>query len=67
MIVEIRRDLLGAAAPSGIPALTYGTASPYSVVGKLVSLDEQWIVVESNANKRVWIPRASVLLIQVEN
>ncbi len=56
----------GASAPFGFPTMNpdaNGTAT--YIMGKLVSVDRDWVVLDLPNTKRVWMKRSAVLLIQV--
>ena len=65
--VQFKRSDLGAAAPKPVAPIT--TDSDVSILGKLLSIDREWIVVEDqnstlDPGSKIWVPRGNVLMLQ---
>jgi hypothetical protein len=65
IIVQIRRDALGAAGAPLAPMSGPVGGAELAVGGKLRRLNADWVVVESGG-REIWIPRSVVLLIDVQ-
>src|SRR5688572_10470340 len=65
IIVQIRRDSLGAAGAPIPPMSGPVGGAEVAVGGKLRRLNADWVVIES-AGRDIWIPRGVVLLIDVQ-
>ena len=65
--VQLRRgDGLGAAATSPVSPLTGSfNGGDTSVSGKLHSANEEWLVIEGANDSLLWVPKGSILLVQV--
>jgi hypothetical protein len=63
--VQLRRDALGLAgnAPAG---MTGRWAAEMSVEGTVVEMTDQWLVVQADGGKRVIVPHASILVIELQ-
>ena len=63
--VQIRRDALGMAGNA--PAVMSGRwATESSIDGTIVEMSDQWLVVQS-IGKRVVVPHASILVIELQD
>ena len=63
--VQFRRDMLGVAAPAPIPPTGQGPGGrAVNVSGSVRSVPSGWLVLERD-NRTVWVPLASILLIEV--
>jgi hypothetical protein len=63
--VQIRRDALGMAGNA--PAVMAGRwANETSVEGTIVEMSDQWLIVQSSG-KRVVVPHASILIIELQD
>jgi len=67
-VIQFRRgDALGGASNLPVSPITGSiNGAQTSMAGKLRNVTEEWIVIESNAST-YWIPKASILLIQLGN
>src|SRR5689334_20168433 len=65
--VQLRRgDGLGAAATAPVSPVTGNSnGGDTSVSGKLYSVNEEWVVIEGVNDSLLWIPKGSILLVQV--
>ena len=63
--VQLRRDALGVAGATPVP-LAGRWANESSVEGSVVDLSDQWLVVRG-AERRIVIPHASILLIELQD
>jgi len=63
--VQLRRDALGMAGNSPMQ-LTGRWANEASVAGTVIELSDQWLIVQAS-DKRVVIPHASILLIELQD
>lgn len=62
--VQFRRDALGGAASTPVGPLTNQTnGATVSLSGKLAMIDAEFVVIE-RPEDTLWVPRASVLLLQ---
>lgn len=65
--VQFRRDALGGAHTLPISPNTDSiNGAQVSLSGKLLTVNDEWIVLEHNKRNH-WIPRDAVLLIRMEN
>ena len=63
--VQIRRDALGMAGNA--PAAMAGRwANETSVEGTILEMSDQWLIVQS-PDKRVVVPHASILIIELQD
>ena len=62
--VQFRRDALGMSSATGV-APTQDYRGLTSINGRVVDLNDQWVVVQQQ-NKRYVIPHAAILLIDVQ-
>lgn len=63
--VQVRHDLLGIEADAGVMIDDAQLAGRASVTGKLLSINDEFVVLEMEHNHEVWIPRENVLLIRI--
>lgn len=63
--VQIRHDLLGLKTDTGVMIDDAQIAGRASVTGKLLSISDEFIVLEMEQDRDVWIPRDNVLLIHI--
>jgi hypothetical protein len=65
--VQFRRgDALGGGANLPVSPMTSSiNGAETAISGKLVSVSETWLVVESANESLMWIPKASILLVHV--
>jgi hypothetical protein len=62
--IQFRRDALGTAASLPVPPLSGAiNGADTSLVGKLKSVNGEWVVVE-RAGGEIWIPKSVVLLVE---
>jgi len=62
--VQFKRSDLGAAASLPIPPTTNSiNGAGVSVSGKLLRIDQDWVVLDDGSSK-LWVPRRNVLLLQ---
>jgi hypothetical protein len=62
--VQLKRDLLGASANLSISVVTTIPDTSLAVRGKLLLLDRDWVVLDTGADGKVWVPMQNVLLLQ---
>ena len=67
--IQFRRgDALGGAGNLPVaPTANSINGSATSIVGKLRSVSDEWLVVEGVNQSVIWVPKAAVLLVQVPN
>jgi hypothetical protein len=63
--VQVRHDLLGLIADAGVLIDDADLAGRASITGKLISITDEFVVLEMELNHEVWIPRSNVLLIRI--
>lgn len=61
-VVYLRGDASGAAFHDRVPDL----GNLITVRGKLTDVDGAWLVLRGEDGKRLWVPRASVMVVQAE-
>ena len=62
--VQFRRDVLGGDTGAA-PLINVQNGRELSIRGKLLRADAEWVVIEGS-ERRIWIPRANVLLIDAK-
>lgn len=63
VVVQFKRDALGAAASSPVPPFSgMHNGAETSVSGKLKNVTPEWIVLDRNGSE-TWIPKTSILLL----
>jgi hypothetical protein len=63
--IQFRRDALGAASGVPVPPLTGSfNGADTCVAGKLKSINNDWLVLD-HAGHDLWVPKAAVLLFEV--
>ena len=66
VVVQFRRDYLGAADSDGPVSATAGNVNgtEVAVAGKLVRVSDEWVVIESQG-RELWVPKSAVLYLDV--
>jgi hypothetical protein len=63
--VQLRRDALGSAAASPVPPLTGSiNGVQVAITGKVLVMDSEWVMVATEKDGTIYIPKEVVLLVQ---